>query len=108
MDELLKEMGISETEDLSVIKEKLEHMQVEHLDRLDNVEDEKRRKQLKENLQKIENALSHITWMQEKLNKGLVPNEGISSKVNQGSKEEKINVESLKSKIRKKIRVLTI
>ncbi len=100
MDELLKELGIPDKEDLSVIKEKLEQMQVEHLDRLNNVEDENRRKQLKENLLKIENALSQITWMQEKLNKGLVPTEGISSKVNQESKEKKINVESLKSEIK--------
>lgn len=95
MEELLKKLGIQETEDLEVIREKLEEKQVEYLERLDNVEDNNRRNQIKDTLHDIESVLLNISWLFEKMNKGLVLEKDYQ--VVNKKYEDKTNVQSLKN-----------
>lgn len=62
MEELLKKLGITETEDVGVILSELEKKQSEYLDRLNNVEEEKRRKQLEGELKEIEATITALSW----------------------------------------------
>ncbi len=98
MEELLKELGINETEDFESIREELENKQTEYLERLDNASDENRRKQLKETLTKIEMALAHVSWMIEKIGKGLVVEGSGDSGESEDKTEERKDFTSLKGK----------
>lgn len=88
MEELLKKLNIKETEDLDSIKDQLEIKQIECLERLNTAEDDGRRQQLKETLREIEDALSKVLWMIEKMNKGLSVDDGRDA--NQRDSNDKI------------------
>lgn len=60
MEQMLKELGIKNTNDLNRVMEVLEQKQIEILDRLDNVADEKRRIQLENMLKKVEKTLLNL------------------------------------------------
>ena len=62
MKELLNKVGISDRTSEEILM-KLEEKQVEYLERLDNVEDKLRKKQLEIELKEIENAISYIEKM---------------------------------------------
>ena len=71
MKELLEKLGISEIKNTSELLEKLEEKQVEYLDRIDNVEDEKRKQQLKETLMMIEVSISSLSFVLRKSQTGI-------------------------------------
>lgn len=98
MEELLNKLGIKATEDFEIIQEKLEQKQIEYLQRLDAVEDENRSKQLKETLTEIEMALAHVSWMLEKIGKGLVVEGSDDSGEAEVETEERKDFTSLKGK----------
>ncbi|MDF2908121.1 MAG: hypothetical protein K0R34_3442, partial [Herbinix sp.] len=92
MDEILKKYGISNNNEFYVIKEKLEIIQREKLEALNeiklnqnNIEDIRKEKFLQEDLFEIENALKSITWSIKLLSVGLnrdkVNEEKITDKV---------------------------
>lgn len=65
MENLLRKLGITGTRNLNEILPLLEEKQVEYLERLDNVEDENRKKHLQEELKEIEMAIASIGWIKQ-------------------------------------------
>ncbi|MCM1099871.1 MAG: sel1 repeat family protein [Clostridium sp.] len=75
MEKLLKSLGIDETADAEEIVGKLELKQSEIMERLDNVEDEARRRKLEEDLKQIETAITAFSWMKGKEQTGIARDE---------------------------------
>ena len=75
MEELLRSLGIEPTEDAEVIVNKLELKQSEIMERLDNVEDERRRQKLKNDLNQIAAAITAFSWMSSKAQTGIIREE---------------------------------
>ena len=71
MEQLLNKLGINANQSSEQILEELEKKQMEYLDRLDNVEDDRRREQLKDTLQEIESAISTLSWLVKRTTTGI-------------------------------------
>lgn len=71
MEKLLKKLGIDASLTDEEILDALEKKQMEYLDRLDSVEDDNRRKELKEDLNDIESAISSLSWSLKRRNSGV-------------------------------------
>ena len=67
MEKMLARLGIEYTDDERKIFEQLEQKQVEYLERLERVNDEKRLRQLEYELQEIENAMSCLSASAKKV-----------------------------------------
>lgn len=76
MEKLLENLGIEETQDAMEILDALQEKQIEYLERLDAVEDERRRTQLEEELKEIELAISSMSWMVKKNQTGMLRDKG--------------------------------
>ena len=70
MEQLLSKLGINANQSSEQILEELERKQMEYLDRLDNVEDDRRRERLKAALQEIESAIGMLSWLVKKRQSG--------------------------------------
>ena len=90
MEELLSKLGIDSTSGIEQILSELEEKQIEYLDRLDIVEDTKRKKKLKADLEQIEMAISSFSWMIKRTTTNTVSNQ---KELQQGE-----NFEELKSR----------
>ena len=75
MEELLRSLGIEPTEDAETIVSKLELKQSEIMERLDNVEDERRRQKLESDLNQIAGAITAFSWMCGKAQNGIAREE---------------------------------
>ena len=78
MEELLRSLGIEPAEDAETIVDKLELKQSEIMERLDNVEDERRRQKLKSDLNQIAAAITAFSWMRGKAQTGIIREEDAS------------------------------
>ena len=67
---------IDESSDLKTVREQLEKRQVNVMDRLDNVEDSGRRRELEAELQEIEDDLLSVAALMEKISMGMLRDEG--------------------------------
>ena len=90
MEELLSKLGIDSTSGIEQILSELEEKQIEYLDRLDIVEDTKRKKKLKADLEQIEMAISSFSWMIKRNTANIVSN--------QKESQQAENFEELKSR----------
>ena len=79
MEELLRSLGIEPTEDAETIVSKLELKQSEIMERLDNVEDERRRQKLESDLNQIAGAITAFSWMHGKTQTGIAREEDATS-----------------------------
>ena len=79
MEELLRSLGIEPTEDAGTIVSKLELKQSEIMERLDNVEDERRRQKLESDLNQIAGAITAFSWMRGKTQTGIAREEDATS-----------------------------
>lgn len=63
MEELLKVLGIDDTKDNETIVSELERKQVEYLERLENVEEQGRKEEIRNILKNIEEAIDVLSWL---------------------------------------------
>ena len=71
MEQLLRKLEINPNQNTEVILEELGKVQMEYLERLDSVEDEKRKSQLEADLKEIESAISSLSWMANRTSIGM-------------------------------------
>lgn len=71
MERLLKKLGIDANLSDEEILNALEKKQMEYLDRLDSVENEDRKKELKDDLDDIEGAINSLSWTIKRRNSGI-------------------------------------
>lgn len=63
MEELLKVLGIDDTKNNETIVSELERKQVEYLERLENVEEQGRKEEIRNILKNIEEAIDVLSWL---------------------------------------------
>ena len=71
MEQLLRKLGINPSQTTEVILEELGRKQMEYLERLDSVEDEKRKGQLETELREIEGVISALSWTVKRTETGI-------------------------------------
>ena len=98
MEQLLRKLGINPNQNTEVILEELGKVQMEYLERLDSVEEEKRKNQLEADLKEIESAISSLSWMANRTATGMKRDkdnkDDFSDLKNQQEEESKTEIES--------------
>ena len=98
MEQLLRKLGINSNQNAEVILEELGKVQMEYLERLDSVEEEKRKNQLEADLKEIESAISSLSWMANRTATGMKRDkdnkDDFSDLKNQQEEESKTEIES--------------
>ncbi len=96
MEKLLKKLGIDASLSDEEILSALEKKQMEYLDRLDSVEDEERKKELKGDLEDMEGAISSLSWSLKRRNNGIAEDNASTGIAVDDASDEKQNQASNK------------
>ena len=101
MEQLLRKLGINPNQDNESILGELGKKQMEYLDRLDNVEDKKRRAQLEAELKEMEGIINTLSWLTKRSETGMKREKAESFEELKGTSEEK-KVEQLSTDVAEK------